>query len=53
MELLIVLAIIGVIMSVAVIAIGNIRESTRNVRRLSDIKQIQSALELYRTNERT
>ena len=53
MELLIVLAIIGVIMSVAVIAIGNIRESTRNVRRLSDIKQIQSALELYRANERT
>ncbi len=53
MELLIVLAVIGVIMSVSMIAIGNIRESTRNTRRLSDIKQIQSALELYRANERS
>jgi uncharacterized protein (TIGR02145 family) len=45
------LGIIGIILSLTVVSISNIRQNTRNTERISDIKQIQAALELYRTNE--
>ena len=46
-ELLVVVAIMGLLSAVAVIALNNARARARDARRISDIKQIQTALELY------
>ena len=46
-ELLVVIAIIGLLSTLAVIALNNARAKSRDARRVSDIKQLQSALELY------
>ena len=46
-ELLVVIAIIGLLSTLAVVALGNAREKARDSKRLSDVKQIQTALELY------
>jgi|GEM_PF-767831 len=50
-ELIVVLGIIGVILSLSVLSLGGIKQGTRDMERVSDVKQIQAALELYRTNE--
>ena len=49
-ELLVVIAIIGLLSTLAVVALGNARLKARDARRISDIKQIQTALELYYTD---
>lgn len=46
-ELLVVLVIAAMLATLSIIAIGQIRQKSRDVRRVSDIKQIQTALELY------
>jgi len=46
-ELLVVIAIIGLLATLAVVALNNARAKSRDARRISDIKQIQTALELY------
>ena len=46
-ELLIVIAIIGILATLAVVALQNARQSARDAKRISDIKQMQIALELY------
>ncbi|MFH1430372.1 MAG: prepilin-type N-terminal cleavage/methylation domain-containing protein [Candidatus Uhrbacteria bacterium] len=46
-ELLVVIAIIGLLATLAVIAVSSARVKARDARRISDIKQVQSALELY------
>ena len=46
-ELLVVIAIIGLLSTLAVVALNNARQKSRDARRLSDVKQIQTALELY------
>ncbi|MEX0917163.1 MAG: prepilin-type N-terminal cleavage/methylation domain-containing protein [Candidatus Paceibacterota bacterium] len=46
-ELLVVIAIIGILSSVVLASLNTARESSRDARRLSDVKQIQAALELY------
>ena len=46
-ELLVVIAIIGLLSTLAVVALNNTRAKSRDARRVSDIKQIQTALELY------
>ena len=46
-ELLVVIAIIGLLSTLAVVALNNAREKSRDARRLSDVKQIQTALELF------
>lgn len=46
-ELLVVIAIIGLLSTLAVVALNNARAKSRDARRISDIKQIQTALELY------
>lgn len=46
-ELLVVVAIIGLLSTLAVVALGNARAKARDAKRVSDIKQIQTALELY------
>jgi len=46
-ELLVVIAIIGVLASVVLASLNTARRKGRDARRLSDIKQLQNALELY------
>ena len=46
-ELLVVIAIIGLLSTLAVVALNNAREKSRDAKRVSDIRQIQTALELY------
>jgi len=46
-ELLVVIAIIGLLATMSVIALSGAREKARDSRRLSDIKQMQTALEMY------
>lgn len=46
-ELLVVIAIIGLLSTLAVVALNNARMKARDAKRISDVKQIQTALELY------
>ncbi len=46
-ELLVVVAIMGMLAALAVVSLNNARARARDARRISDIKQIQTALELY------
>ena len=46
-ELLVVIAIIGLLATLSVIALNTARVKARDARRVSDIKQIQTALEMY------
>jgi len=46
-ELLVVIAIIGLLSTLAVVSLGSARSKARDARRISDIRQIQTALELY------
>jgi len=50
-ELLVVIAIIGLLSTLAVVALGSARTKARDAKRLSDIKQVQTALELYYTDQ--
>ena len=46
-ELLVVIAIIGLLSTLAVVALNNARAKARDAKRVADVKQIQTALELY------
>lgn len=46
-ELLVVIAIIGLLSTLAVVALNNARSKSRDAKRLADIKSIQTALEIY------
>jgi len=46
-ELLVVIAIIGILSTLSVVVFNNVRAKARDSRRLSDVKQISMALELY------
>ncbi len=46
-ELLVVIAIIGLLSTLAVVALNSAREKSRDSKRVADVKQIQTALELY------
>ena len=46
-ELLVVVAIMGLLAALAVVALNNARARARDARRVSDVKQLQTALELY------
>lgn len=46
-ELLVVIAIIALLSTLAVVALNNAREKSRDAKRVSDVKQIQTALELF------
>ncbi len=46
-ELLVVIAIIGILSVVVVVAMGGARERARDARRMSDIRAISTAQELY------
>ena len=46
-ELLVVIAIIGILSSVVLASLNSARQKGRDARRISDIKQLQLALELF------
>ncbi len=46
-ELLVVIAIIGVLAAVVLVATGNARIKSRDARRLTDVQQIKSGLDIY------
>ena len=46
-ELLVVIAIIGLLATLSVLALQNARINSRDAKRLADVKQLRSALELY------
>ncbi|MDZ4243667.1 MAG: type II secretion system protein [Candidatus Doudnabacteria bacterium] len=46
-ELLVVIAIIGVLASVVMVSLNSARLKARNAKRVGDLRQIQTALELY------
>ena len=46
-ELLVVIAIIGILATVVLASLNNARRKSRDARRVTDIKQVQLALELY------
>ena len=46
-ELLVVIAIIGLLSTLAVVALNSARAKSRDAKRISDVKQVQTALELY------
>jgi prepilin-type N-terminal cleavage/methylation domain-containing protein len=46
-ELLVVVAIIGILATIILSSLSSARESARDAKRLSDVKTIQTALEMY------
>lgn len=46
-ELLVVVAIIGLLASIVVVALGTARQGGRNARAVADLRQIQTAFELF------
>jgi len=49
-ELLVVIAIIGLLSTIAVVALGSTRVNARNIQRKANLVQISKALELYYAN---
>lgn len=52
-ELLVVIALIGILMAISLAALSQSKKSARDTKRKSDLEQIRSALEIYRTDCRT
>ncbi|MFH1611761.1 MAG: type II secretion system protein [bacterium] len=46
-ELLVVIAIIGLLASIVLVSVNSVRAKARDARRVSDMRQIQLALDLY------
>lgn len=49
-ELLIVLAIIGILSTISLFAISGVRESARDAKRKADLETIRQALEMYKAD---
>ncbi len=52
-ELLVVVAIIGILAAVILASLNSARAKGRDAKRISDLKQIQNALELYKSDNNT
>ncbi|HLD81687.1 MAG TPA: type II secretion system protein [Patescibacteria group bacterium] len=51
-ELLVVIAIIALLSTLAVFSLNSARQKSRDAKRLADVKQVQTALELYYDDQR-
>ncbi len=49
-ELLVVIAIIGLLSTMAVVSLNGARAKARDAQRISDLKQMSTALEIYQTS---
>jgi type II secretion system protein G len=49
-ELLVVIAIIGILSSIVIVSLTSARAKARDAKRVSELKEIQTALEVYYTN---
>ncbi len=49
MEILVAIAIIAILTAIGIVSYTSINRNARNAKRKSDIEQVRSALELYRT----
>jgi len=52
-ELLVVIAIIGLLSTLAVVSLNSARLKSRDARRISDVKQVQTALEMWFNDQQT
>ncbi len=52
-ELLVVIAIIGILSTLSVLALNSARARARDAKRISDVRQIQTALEMYHNEKST
>ena len=52
-ELLVVIAIIALMSSIVLVSISTAREKTRNTKRVSDMSQLQKAMEIYFSDNNT
>lgn len=52
-ELLVVVAIIGLLATLSIVALNTARAKARDARRVADVKQMQTALELYYNDQGT
>ncbi len=50
-ELLVVISIIGILSTLAVVSLNNARVKARDAKRVSDMRQVQTALELYASDK--
>ncbi len=50
-ELLVVIAIIGILATIVLVSLNTAREKSRDVRRISDLRQVALALEMYYDDE--
>lgn len=50
LELLVVIAIIGVLSSVVIVSLSNAKAKARDAKRIQDLSQIKTALDLYYNN---
>jgi prepilin-type N-terminal cleavage/methylation domain-containing protein len=52
-ELMIVLAIIGLLSTLAIVAVGSANRKARDIKRLGDLNRIQAHLDLFYTDQNT
>ncbi len=50
-EIILVLGVIAILLTLSIVSLTGVRQNSRDTERLSNIKEIQAALELYRASE--
>jgi len=50
-EILVAMAIVGILASAALVGLSSVRQTARDTKRITDLRQVQTALELYYRRE--